>query len=98
MTGSNTGVFTQLIQKFPRLVRWHCLNHHLELSASDVVKASVVVNHFKCFMDTLYALYSTQSSKNKRELSAVAVEVRLSSQYTVGGLIISNCKGRFAQL
>ena len=77
MTGSNTGVFTKLKQKFHRLVGWHWLNHRLELAVSDAVNTCVAVNHFKCFMDTLYALYSTQSSKNKRKLSATAVEVEV---------------------
>ena len=78
MTGSNNGVFTQLKQKFPRLVRWHCLNNRLELAVNDAVNAYVVVNHFKCFLDTLYALHSTQSSHEKRELSAAAaVEVEV---------------------
>ena len=70
MIGSNTGVFTQLKQKFPWQVGWHCLNYCLELAVCDAVKACVD-------MDTLYALYSTQSSKNKRELSAAAVEVEV---------------------
>ena len=103
MTEPNTGALTQLKQKFPRLVGWHCLNHRFELALSDAVNVAVI--HFKCFMDTLYALYSTHSSKKERksfqqqQLSwKFAFLDRPSSQYTVGGLVISNCKGRFAQL
>ena len=77
MTGSNTGVFTQLKQKFPWLVGCHCLNHRHELAVSDAAKACVAVNHFKYFMDSLYALYSTKSSRNKRELLVAAVKVEV---------------------
>jgi len=53
---------------------WHCFNHHLELALSDAVKCCTQVNHFKCFMDTLYALYS-QSPKCQRELAECAKEL-----------------------
>ena len=65
--GSKCGVATQLKAMFPLLVTWHCFNHRLELSVSDAIKSTTQVNHFKIFLDTLFALYS-QSTKCQREL------------------------------
>jgi len=76
MLGSKCGVVTQLKANFPMIVIWHCFNHRLELAVSDAVKCTTQVNHFKSFMDTLYALYS-QSTKCQRELSACAAELEV---------------------
>ena len=74
MLGCKSGVFTRLKQKFPRIIGWHCMNHRIELSVNDAVKATGAINDFKIFLDTLYALYS-QFPKNKHELAMAAAEV-----------------------
>lgn len=74
MTGSKSGVGTQLEELFPTLVLWHCANHRLELAVGDAVAEVEKMNHFKLFMDSLYSLYS-QSPKLTEELQASAREV-----------------------
>ena len=49
---------------------------NLLLSVGDAVKCCSEVNNFKCFMDTLYALYS-QSPKCQRELAECASELEV---------------------
>jgi len=55
-------------------VTWHCFNHMLELAVSDATKSTTQVNHFKIFLDTLFALYS-QSPRCQRELVSCASEL-----------------------
>jgi len=74
MLGSKCGVATQLKAMFPLLVTWHCFNHRLELAVSDAIMSTTQVNHFKIFLDALFALYS-QSPKCQRELVACASEL-----------------------
>jgi hypothetical protein len=71
MMGEKCGVTARLKSKFPLIVRWHCFNHRLELSVGDAAKSCSEINHFKAFMDTLYATYSV-SPKAQRELSECA--------------------------
>jgi hypothetical protein len=58
MLGIKSGVAAKLTISFPRLISWHCFNHRLELAVSDAVKSCTEINHFKAFIDSLYALYS----------------------------------------
>ena len=74
MLGQKAGVYTLLKKQFPKFIGWHCLNHRLELSAHDAVKACVQVNHFKIFMDKLYSLYS-MSLKHQRFIERCAAEL-----------------------
>jgi hypothetical protein len=60
--------------RFPMLTRWHCFNHRLELSVNDAVKACTEINHFRMFVDILFATYSL-SPKCQRELEECAKEV-----------------------
>ena len=78
MLEKSSGVAAQLRKLYPRLIVWHCLNHRLELCVGDAVSDVTAVNHFKAFIDTLYALYS-QSPKNQRELAdaAAALEIQV---------------------
>ena len=71
MIGKDSGVATRLKNIFPNLLIWHCANHRLELAVDDVVKEVSGINHFKIFMDKLYASYH-QSPKNQNELQQVA--------------------------
>ena len=74
MTGSKSGVATQLKSRFPLLISWHCFDHRLELAVYDAVKSCTEINHFKILMDTLYSLYS-QSPKCQRELNECAKDL-----------------------
>jgi hypothetical protein len=74
MLGSKAGVATKLKHRFPMLTSWHCVNHRLELSVHDAVKACTEINHFKIFLDSLFATYS-MSPKCQRELEECAKEV-----------------------
>ncbi|KAK0133589.1 E3 SUMO-protein ligase KIAA1586 [Merluccius polli] len=74
MLGKNSGVATRLTTRFPNLFTWHCMNHRLELAASDAVDEVQAVNHFKVFLEKIHNLHS-QSNKNLRELLEAAKEL-----------------------
>lgn len=74
MVGSQSGVLTQLKDRYPNILLWHCLCHRIELAVSDAVKSMNSVNHIQSFMDRLYSLYS-QSPKAQRQLEQCATEV-----------------------
>jgi len=76
MVGCTSGVCVRLQNKFPHIIGWHCVNHRLELSVHDAVKLCTAENHFKCFMDKLYTLYSA-SPKNRRAIAECATEVNI---------------------
>jgi hypothetical protein len=63
MIGSNSGVATQLVQLFPRIVLWHCLNHRLELAVKDTLTELKSIFHFESFIEKLYSIYNS-SPKN----------------------------------
>ena len=68
---NKTGVAIRLKVKYSNRISWHCLYHRLELWMHDAVKSCSEINHFKCFMDTLYATCS-MSPKLDRELADCA--------------------------
>jgi hypothetical protein len=74
MLGRKAGVAQKLLRQFTHLFIWHCLNHRLELAVADSVESMDAVNHVKCFLDTIYSLYS-QSPKNQRELTRVCEQL-----------------------
>jgi len=76
MVGCTSGVCVRLQNIFPHIIGWHCVNYRLELSVHDAVKLCTAVNHFKCFMDKLYTLYSA-SHKNRRAIAECAAEVNI---------------------
>ncbi|XP_029342172.1 E3 SUMO-protein ligase KIAA1586-like [Acyrthosiphon pisum] len=53
---------------------WHCMNHRLELAVNDSVKDVTATNHYKAFLDSLYALYN-RSPKNQNELKTICTEL-----------------------
>ncbi|XP_028410502.1 E3 SUMO-protein ligase KIAA1586-like [Dendronephthya gigantea] len=71
LTGKKSGVMELLMNDFPNLITWHCLNHRLELAVEDAISELTGINHFKIFVERLYSIYS-QSPKNVRELREVA--------------------------
>ena len=76
MTGKKSGVAAQLMQKFPNLIAWQCLNHRLELAVGDAVDETQGTSHFQSFMDCLYSLYS-RSPKTQKQLQTAAGELSL---------------------
>ncbi len=76
MLGKKSGVASLLAEKYPNIIRWHCLNHRLELAVSSAIKEVTAVNHFQVFFDKLYTLYS-RSPKNKHEIDSCAAELGL---------------------
>ncbi|XP_061476360.1 E3 SUMO-protein ligase KIAA1586 homolog isoform X4 [Rhineura floridana] len=76
MLGRKSGVATKLLEKFPKVIIWHCLNHRLQLSLDDSISDIKQVNHFKIFLDKIYSIYH-QSNKNQTELETVAKELEM---------------------
>lgn len=76
MLGIKGGLAARLKKQYPKLISWHCFNHRLELSVHDAVKTCTETNHFKIFIDSLYAIYS-MSPKCQRELSETAKELEM---------------------
>ena len=76
MLGKKAGLAAKLKAKFPKLISWHSFNHRLELSVHDAIKSCTECNHFKIFMDSLYATYS-MSPKCYRELAECARELEI---------------------
>ena len=62
--GRSSGVGVRLMKDFPNIIIWHCLNHRLQLVLDDSVKEIKQINHFKIFMDKIYAIFH-QSNKTK---------------------------------
>lgn len=71
MLGKKSGLCKMLLDMFPDIIIWHCLNHRLELSVGDTIKLVAGINSFKNFIDKLRNLYHN-SPKNQRELNACA--------------------------
>jgi hypothetical protein len=76
MLGTQSGVASRLRSLYPLIFSWHCMNHRLELAVADAIKDVSAVNHFKCFLDTIYSLFS-QSNKNQRALSEACKELEV---------------------
>lgn len=74
MMGTDNGLAVKLKNHFSKLIVWHCSAHRLQLAVGDVVLAVAGIDHFRIFMDSLYALYHP-SSKNQRELEACAKDL-----------------------
>lgn len=74
MLGKNSGVLTQLKNKYPSIFLWHCMCHRIELAIGDAVKSITQVNHVKSMLDKLYSVYS-YSPKAQRELEQCASAV-----------------------
>ncbi|XP_077335488.1 E3 SUMO-protein ligase KIAA1586 homolog [Lithobates pipiens] len=71
MLGRKSGVLERLSQKYPQLVKWHCLCHRLELCISDTIHSIPGLHHLTSFFEKLYAVYH-QSPKKLAELSECA--------------------------
>ncbi|XP_011373305.1 E3 SUMO-protein ligase KIAA1586 homolog isoform X1 [Pteropus vampyrus] len=67
MLGRKSGVATKMLENFPEIIIWNCLNHRLQLSLDDSISEIKHVNHFKIFIDKIYSIYH-QSNKNQNKL------------------------------
>ncbi|XP_046958651.1 E3 SUMO-protein ligase KIAA1586 homolog isoform X1 [Lynx rufus] len=67
MLGRKSGVATKLLEYFPKIIIWNCLNYRLQLSLDDSISEIKQVNHFKLFLDKIYSIYH-QSNKNQNKL------------------------------
>ncbi|KAF2890112.1 hypothetical protein ILUMI_16062, partial [Ignelater luminosus] len=76
MLGRKSGVAAKLLESFPKIIVWHCLNHRLQLSLDDSISEIKHVNHFKIFLDKIYCVYH-QSNKNQTELETIAKELEI---------------------
>jgi len=76
MLGRKSGVASKLVEKFPNILIWHCMNHRLELSVGDALEEVCGVNEFQFLFDKLYSLYHA-SAKNRRELTECCEELSL---------------------
>ncbi|XP_063302262.1 E3 SUMO-protein ligase KIAA1586-like [Pelobates fuscus] len=76
MLGRKSGVLERLSQKYPKIVKWHCLCHRLELCISDTIDSIPGLHHVTSFFEKLYAVYH-QSPKNLAELSECAKELEV---------------------
>jgi len=45
MLGKMSGVGQTLLEKYPRIILWHCLNHRLEFSVGDTISEVHGANH-----------------------------------------------------
>lgn len=76
MLGRKSGVSARLEKVFPNIIIWHCLSHRLQLVLDDSVADIKQVNHFKIFLDKIYAMFH-QSNKKQTELFNISQELGL---------------------
>ncbi|CAH2312662.1 E3 SUMO- ligase KIAA1586-like [Pelobates cultripes] len=76
MLGRRSGVLERLSQKYPQIVKWHCLCHRLELCISDKIDSIPGLHHVTSFFEKLYTVYH-QSPKNLAELSECSKELEV---------------------
>ena len=74
MLGRSSGVGVRLRNDFHNIIIWYCLNHRLQLVLDDSVKEIKQVNHFKIFMDKIYAIFH-QSNKNQMQLYNISEQL-----------------------
>ena len=74
MLGRSSGVGVRLMKECSNIIIWHCLNHRLQLVLDGFVKEIKQINHFKIFMDKIYAIFH-QSNKNQMELYSISEQL-----------------------
>jgi len=74
MLGRKSAVAARIVEKYPTVIVWHCLNHRLELAVSNAIKEVSAVNHFQAFFEKLHSIYS-RSPKNQHKLDDCAEEI-----------------------
>lgn len=76
MLGRKSGVSTLILDQFPNIIIWHCLNHRLQLVLDDCICEIKQINHFKIFIDKIYVIFH-QSNKNQIELSNISEQLEI---------------------
>uniref|UniRef100_A0A5F8HG99 E3 SUMO-protein ligase KIAA1586-like n=2 Tax=Monodelphis domestica TaxID=13616 RepID=A0A5F8HG99_MONDO len=74
--GRKSGVPEKVLETFPKIIFWPCLNYRLQLSLDDSILEIKQVNHLKNFLDKMCSIYH-QSNKNQTELKTVAKELEM---------------------
>ena len=83
MVGRKSGVATKLKDLFSHLITWDSLNHRLELAVCDAASETQGINHFRSFVDCLFALYSRSPlaqlplAQTQLETEAAELEIQL---------------------
>ncbi|XP_011924118.1 PREDICTED: uncharacterized protein KIAA1586 homolog isoform X2 [Cercocebus atys] len=73
--GRKSGVATKLLENFPEIIIWNCLNHRLQLSLDDSISEIKQINHFKIFLDKIYSIYHQPNKNQTNPLGTVAKEL-----------------------
>ncbi|XP_044524357.1 E3 SUMO-protein ligase KIAA1586 homolog [Gracilinanus agilis] len=74
--GRKSGLPAKVLENFPKIIFWPCLNYRLQLSLDDSISEIKQVNHLKMFLDKMCSIYH-QSNKNQTELETVAKELEM---------------------
>uniref|UniRef100_A0A8I5TRT3 KIAA1586 n=1 Tax=Pongo abelii TaxID=9601 RepID=A0A8I5TRT3_PONAB len=73
--GRKSGVATKLLENFPEIIIWNCLNHRLQLSLDDSISEIKQINHLKIFLDKIYSIYHQPNKNQTKLLGTVAKEL-----------------------
>uniref|UniRef100_A0A2K6UXD6 KIAA1586 n=1 Tax=Saimiri boliviensis boliviensis TaxID=39432 RepID=A0A2K6UXD6_SAIBB len=73
--GRKSGVTTKLLENFPEIIIWNCLNHRLQLSLDDSISEIKQINHLKIFLDKIYSVYHQPNKNQTKLLGTVAKEL-----------------------
>ncbi|KAL2792006.1 E3 SUMO-protein ligase KIAA1586 isoform c [Daubentonia madagascariensis] len=77
MLGRKSGVATKLLEYFPEIIIWNCLNHRLQLSLDDSISEIKQINHFKIFLDKIYSIYHQPNKNQTKLLGTIAKELEI---------------------
>ncbi|XP_059795010.1 E3 SUMO-protein ligase KIAA1586 homolog [Balaenoptera ricei] len=75
--GRKSGVATKLLENFPEIIIWNCLNHRLHLSLDDSISEIKQVNHFKIFLNKIYSDYHQSNKSQNKLLENVAKDLEI---------------------
>ncbi|XP_012296976.2 E3 SUMO-protein ligase KIAA1586 homolog isoform X2 [Aotus nancymaae] len=73
--GRKSGITTKLLENFPEIIIWNCLNHRLQLSLDDSISEIKQINHLKIFLDKIYSIYHQPNKNQTKLLGTVAKEL-----------------------
>ncbi|XP_077625207.1 LOW QUALITY PROTEIN: E3 SUMO-protein ligase KIAA1586 homolog [Crocuta crocuta] len=77
MLGRKSGVATKLLEYFPKIIIWNCLNYRLQLSLDDSISEIKQVNHFKLFLDKICSMYHLSNKNQNKLLETVAKDLEI---------------------
>nr|XP_012296976.1 E3 SUMO-protein ligase KIAA1586 homolog isoform X2 [Aotus nancymaae] len=73
--GRKSGITTKLLENFPEIIIWNCLNHRLQLSLDDSISEIKQINHLKIFLAKIYSIYHQPNKNQTKLLGTVAKEL-----------------------